>query len=91
VKKLEAAWFLCDNASIAGGGANFTEVTHPSGCEGLTQHPDVDHIEPCIGKHGVWGCHHHQSNLRVLCPPCHKKVTAAQATARAAARRKAKS
>lgn len=38
----------------------------------------VDHIVPCKGKHGVWGCHHHQTNLRVLCVPCHKDVTRQQ-------------
>ena len=39
---------------------------------------DVDHIEPCIGQHGTWGCHHHQDNLRLLCKPCHKAVTKEQ-------------
>lgn len=42
---------------------------------------NVDHIEPCLGKHGVWGCHHHQDNLRVLCIECHKARTAAQRAA----------
>jgi 5-methylcytosine-specific restriction endonuclease McrA len=39
---------------------------------------DVDHLIPCKGQHGVWGCHHHQDNLRILCKPCHKAVTRQQ-------------
>lgn len=42
---------------------------------------EVNHIVPCKGKHGVWGCHHHQDNLEVLCVPCHKAKTATQRAA----------
>lgn len=88
-KKAEVAYYLCANASIDTN--YFGQVvldSSPLGCQGFTQKPEVDHIEPCNGKHGVWGCHHHLDNLRVLCPPCHKKVTAQQAADRAAKRRK---
>lgn len=44
-------------------------------CEGYFKEVEVNHIEPCLGKHGVWGCHHHQNNLEVLCPPCHRIQT----------------
>ena len=44
-------------------------------CEEFTQTIEVNHIVPCKGKHGVWGCHHHQENLELLCKPCHKVVT----------------
>lgn len=45
-------------------------------CDGFFRVVDVDHIKPCKGKHGQWGCHHHQDNLRVVCKPCHKLKTA---------------
>mgnify|MGYP003643312458 FL=1 len=44
-------------------------------CGEFTQTIEVNHIVPCKGQHGVWGCHHHQENLELLCKPCHKKVT----------------
>lgn len=49
-------------------------------CEHLFQRHDiqVNHIIPCLGKHSIWGCHHHQSNLEVLCKDCHATVTAEQ-------------
>lgn len=53
-------------------------------CERCGTHTDtveVNHIEPCLGKHGIWGCHHHQSNLEVLCVPCHRETTATQRAA----------
>lgn len=95
-KKLEAAYFLCANARWVDtnndfhGGEPEWRLIKPVNCEGFTKKPEVNHIEPCMNKHGVWGCHHHQSNLEVLCPPCHKKVTAAQAAERAAKRKESK-
>ena len=50
-------------------------------CKGHTTAPEVNHIIPCKGKHGVTGCHHHQDNLEVLCHECHLKATAAQRAA----------
>lgn len=47
-------------------------------CSTFTQTVEVNHIVPCKGKHGVWGCWHHQDNLEVLCKPCHLKTTAQQ-------------
>jgi hypothetical protein len=38
---------------------------------------EVNHIDPCAGKHGQLSCMHHLSNLETLCPPCHKQHTAA--------------
>lgn len=39
---------------------------------------EVNHKRPIGGRHGESGCHHHQSGLEVLCPPCHRDVTARQ-------------
>lgn len=50
-------------------------------CEMFTQKPEVNHIIPCKGQHGKWGCHHHSDNLEVLCKPCHKAETARQRAA----------
>ena len=60
--KSRSAWFRCEL------------------CEEFFVEADVqvDHIEPARGKHSVWGCHHHQDNLRILCVPCHKGRTRAQ-------------
>lgn len=38
---------------------------------------EVNHIVPCVGKHGMLSCAHHLDNLETLCPPCHKTHTAA--------------
>lgn len=58
--KAAARYYLCDECGMFYG----DDEIH------------VDHIVPCKGKHGTWGCHHHQDNLRVLCIPCHKIKTA---------------
>ena len=42
----------------------------------------VNHIQPALGLHGALDCVHHQENLEVLCEPCHRSVTAAQAKSR---------
>lgn len=39
---------------------------------------EVDHVEPCLGRHSTPGCHHHLSGLRTLCHRCHLRVTAEQ-------------
>lgn len=44
-------------------------------CGEFTANIEVNHIVPCKGQHGVWGCHHHQDNLQLVCPPCHKVIT----------------
>lgn len=36
---------------------------------------EVDHIEPCWGKHAQNGCHHHLDNLQTLCHDCHVAKT----------------
>jgi 5-methylcytosine-specific restriction endonuclease McrA len=43
----------------------------------------VNHIVPALGLHGALDCVHHQENLEVLCTPCHRAVTRAQAASRA--------
>ncbi len=52
-------------------------------CRKYFPRPDiqVNHIQPCLGKHGTNGCHHHQSNLEVLCKRCHVATTAEQRAA----------
>ena len=40
-----------------------------------TQKIEVNHIIPCKGKHGTWGCHHHSDNLELLCHQCHVNET----------------
>lgn len=40
--------------------------------------PEVDHIRRAMGRHSKTDCIHHQTNLRVLCVPCHRAVTAEQ-------------
>ena len=47
--------------------------------------PEVDHIEQALGRHSKTDCIHHQTNLRVLCVPCHRAVTAEQRRLRKAA------
>ena len=44
-------------------------------CNGFFRQVEVNHIVPCKGKHGAWGCWHHATNLEVLCKPCHKIKT----------------
>lgn len=52
-----------------------------SRCGEVVQVVDVNHKTPILGKHGTWGCHHHQDNLEVVCKPCHKEITAEQRAA----------
>lgn len=52
--------------------ATYYECAH---CGGYFTNVEVNHIVPCLQKHNVWGCHHHQEGLEVLCPPCHRIVT----------------
>jgi 5-methylcytosine-specific restriction endonuclease McrA len=47
-------------------------------CGWATDQVEVNHVVPCLGKHGTWGCHHHQDNLEVLCIPCHRAKTKQQ-------------
>jgi hypothetical protein len=43
----------------------------------LTSRLEVNHIEPCRGKHRSLDCAHHLDNLETLCLPCHKQHTSA--------------
>jgi 5-methylcytosine-specific restriction endonuclease McrA len=47
-------------------------------CGDETSAPEVNHKVPCLGRHGTFGCDHHQSNLEVLCRPCHLDETKKQ-------------
>ncbi|MBV9438464.1 MAG: hypothetical protein JOZ24_00580 [Candidatus Eremiobacteraeota bacterium] len=38
---------------------------------------EVNHREPCAGKHRQLSCAHHLANLETLCSPCHRTHTAA--------------
>lgn len=47
-------------------------------CKNFTQKIEVNHIVPCRGAHGKWGCHHHANNLELICKSCHQTETNAQ-------------
>lgn len=38
---------------------------------------EVNHVEPCVGRHRVLSCMHHLVNLETLCVACHKTHTTA--------------
>jgi 5-methylcytosine-specific restriction endonuclease McrA len=40
--------------------------------------PEVNHVEPRTGRGYGPGCHHHQTNLQVLCHTCHVAETTRQ-------------
>lgn len=77
--KEAGAYYLCANANNWGfdGAGGFWNADHPD-CLVFTQAPEVNHITPILGKHGQWGCWHHQTNLTVLCRPCHLAETKRQ-------------
>jgi hypothetical protein len=35
-------------------------------------------VERALGRHSLYSCVHHPSNLRALCAGCHREVTAGQ-------------
>jgi 5-methylcytosine-specific restriction endonuclease McrA len=72
--KKAQTYFMCARAIPTNEGF----IGGDSDCLIFTTKPEVNHIVPCKGKHGTWGCHHHQENLEVLCRPCHLKETARQ-------------
>ena len=77
--KAPVTYYLCARALLVTFAEGFRpRVQGPPGCEGFTRHPEVNHKDPILGKHGSWGCHHHQDGLEVLCRPCHLEVTARQ-------------
>lgn len=45
---------------------------------GDTKALEVNHIDPCLGKHNEDGCWHHVSGLETLCHDCHLRVTKQQ-------------
>lgn len=47
-------------------------------CRTITTKPEVNHVEPRIGRGYDKGCHNHQTNLQVLCHDCHVAETARQ-------------
>lgn len=54
---------------------------------GSSERIEVNHIVPCLGQHNLIGCHHHQTNLEVLCHDCHVERTRAQRAAGAFSKR----
>jgi hypothetical protein len=50
-------------------------------CHSPTDSPEVNHIVPCGKLRLTTGCHHHQSNLEVLCHACHVATTNVQRAA----------
>ena len=51
--------------------------------EKRTARLEVNHIVPCVGRHGELSCAHHLDNLETLCPTCHKVHTSAHRPRRA--------
>lgn len=47
-------------------------------CGGHDGTPEVNHVEPRAGAGYGPGCHHHQTNLQVLCHACHVAETTRQ-------------
>lgn len=47
-------------------------------CGAHTKHPEVNHIQPALGRHSAESCIHHQENLEVLCHDCHVGETRRQ-------------
>jgi len=39
---------------------------------------EINHREPCLGKHAQNGCWHHTEGLEALCVPCHRAETKRQ-------------
>jgi predicted nucleic acid-binding Zn ribbon protein len=50
---------------------------------------EVNHVVPCVGRHGQLSCAHHLENLETLCLACHRAETATQRAALVAARESA--
>ena len=77
--KKPVTYYLCAHAGnwIWDGALGF-QGEHSDDCHVFTTKPEVNHKDPCLGRHKQWGCHHHSDNLEVLCHPCHVKETARQ-------------
>ena len=75
--KAGRTYYLCEHAKLVKG-VPYIDTKFHDICAVWTNSPEVNHKIPCKGKHGKWGCHHHQDNLEVLCRPCHLQVTAQQ-------------
>lgn len=65
-------------AACAGCGRILDGRSYPRAHWGV---PEVNHIVPVNGQRAHFACANHQSNLEVLCHPCHLQATAAQRAA----------
>lgn len=75
-------WTDARRAAIRRDGARCTQMVLQS--DGTTlrcpirRGLEVNHVIPCLGRHGTGGCHHHLENLETLCHSHHVMETAAQ-------------
>lgn len=75
-RRLVEVGFVCERCGFVGGGGvvRFRRGVPFVVGGGL----EVNHRVPCLGLHDRWSCLHHQDNLEVLCPGCHREVTRSQ-------------
>ena len=71
---------LCDQCGQDARAVKHVETSwYPDGRDRVDYwSPEVNHVDPRTGAGYGDGCHHHQTNLQVLCRPCHIAETTRQ-------------